>query len=166
MADSRRRAQCRRGIDLYPHSLYWGTRRMVEKLTCDRARMRQTVALFAAMRTPFLKSARPPTRRPPNQACCAALRSASICRNSRPAGSNSRRHHRHDSLAPEQAKGKPFQNEAWAPGSGQPDCATTSSAAWLRRSPARTSFALFCGHPSATHGVNRQSIGLTTCIRA
>jgi hypothetical protein len=39
------------GFDLYPHSLYWGTRRMVEKLTRDRARMRQTVALFATMRT-------------------------------------------------------------------------------------------------------------------
>ncbi len=41
------------GFDLYPHSLYWGTRRMVEKLTRDRARMRQTVALFATMRTPL-----------------------------------------------------------------------------------------------------------------
>jgi hypothetical protein len=40
------------GFDLYPHSLYWGTRRMVEKLTRDRARMRQTVALFATMATP------------------------------------------------------------------------------------------------------------------
>ena len=39
------------GFDLYPHSLYWGTRRMVERLTRDRARMRQTVALFATMRT-------------------------------------------------------------------------------------------------------------------
>ena len=29
-----------------------GTRRMVERLTRDRARMRQTVALFASMRTP------------------------------------------------------------------------------------------------------------------
>lgn len=41
------------GFDLYPHSLYWGTRRMVERLTRDRARMRQTVALFATMRTPI-----------------------------------------------------------------------------------------------------------------
>lgn len=40
------------GFDLYPHSLYWGTRRMVEALTRDRTRMRQTVALFATMRTP------------------------------------------------------------------------------------------------------------------
>jgi hypothetical protein len=40
------------GFDLYPHSLYWATRRMVEKLTHYRARMRQTVALFATMRTP------------------------------------------------------------------------------------------------------------------
>jgi len=40
------------GFDLYPHSLYWGTRRMVEKLTRDRVRMRQTVALFATMLTP------------------------------------------------------------------------------------------------------------------
>ena len=39
------------GLDLYPHSLYWGTRRMVEKLTRDRARMQQTVALFATMKT-------------------------------------------------------------------------------------------------------------------
>jgi len=39
------------GLDLYPHSLYWGTRRMVEKLTRDRARMRQTAALFATMGT-------------------------------------------------------------------------------------------------------------------
>ena len=40
------------GFDLYPHSLYWGTRRMVEALTRDRTRMQQTVALFATMRTP------------------------------------------------------------------------------------------------------------------
>lgn len=40
------------GLDLYPHSLYWGTRRMVEKLTRDRARMRQTVALFATLKAP------------------------------------------------------------------------------------------------------------------
>jgi hypothetical protein len=40
------------GLDLYPHSLYWGTRRMVEKLTRDRARMRQTAALFATMTPP------------------------------------------------------------------------------------------------------------------
>jgi hypothetical protein len=40
------------GLDLYPHSLYWGTRRMVEKLTRDSARMRQTVELFATMTTP------------------------------------------------------------------------------------------------------------------
>lgn len=40
------------GLDLYPHSLYWGTRRMVEKLTRDPARMRQTLDLFATMRTP------------------------------------------------------------------------------------------------------------------
>lgn len=35
-----------------PHPLYWGTRRMVETLTRDRARMRQTVALFATMTPP------------------------------------------------------------------------------------------------------------------
>jgi hypothetical protein len=40
------------GFDLYPHSLYWGTRRMVERLTRDRIRMRQAVALFATMKTP------------------------------------------------------------------------------------------------------------------
>ena len=40
------------GFDLYPHSLYWGTRRMVERLTRDRARMQQALALFATMRTP------------------------------------------------------------------------------------------------------------------
>jgi hypothetical protein len=40
------------GFDLYPHSLYWGTRRMVERLTRDRTRMQQTVALFATMTTP------------------------------------------------------------------------------------------------------------------
>ena len=40
------------GFDLYPHSLYWGTRRMVEKLTRDRTRMQQAVALFATLRTP------------------------------------------------------------------------------------------------------------------
>jgi hypothetical protein len=40
------------GMDLYPHSLYWGTRRMVEKLARDRARMRRTVALFATMTPP------------------------------------------------------------------------------------------------------------------
>ena len=38
------------GLDVYPHSLYWGTRRMVEKLTRDSARMQQTVALFATMK--------------------------------------------------------------------------------------------------------------------
>jgi hypothetical protein len=40
------------GFDLYPHSLYWGTRRMVERLTRDRTRMQQAVALFATMTTP------------------------------------------------------------------------------------------------------------------
>lgn len=40
------------GLDLYPHSLYWGTRRMVEKLARDRVRMRQTVALFATLNAP------------------------------------------------------------------------------------------------------------------
>lgn len=40
------------GLDLYPHSLYWGTRRMVEKLTRDRVRMRETVALFATLTRP------------------------------------------------------------------------------------------------------------------
>jgi hypothetical protein len=40
------------GFDLYPHSLYWGTRRMVERLAGDRTRMQQTVALFATMTTP------------------------------------------------------------------------------------------------------------------
>lgn len=38
------------GLDVYPHSLHWGTRRMVEKLTRDSARMQQTVALFATMK--------------------------------------------------------------------------------------------------------------------
>jgi hypothetical protein len=37
------------GFDLYPHSLYWGTRRMVERLTRDRTRMQQAVALFATI---------------------------------------------------------------------------------------------------------------------
>jgi hypothetical protein len=46
----------------YPHSLSWGTRRMVEKLTRDRARMRQTVALFTTMRTPVPESVRPGCR--------------------------------------------------------------------------------------------------------
>lgn len=40
------------GFDLYPHSFYWGTRRMVERLTRDRVRMQQTIALFATMTTP------------------------------------------------------------------------------------------------------------------
>jgi len=40
------------GFDLYPHSLYWGTRRMVERLTRDRTRMQQAIALFATMTTP------------------------------------------------------------------------------------------------------------------
>lgn len=40
------------GFDLYPHSLYWGTRRMVEALTRDRTRMQQTVALFSTMTLP------------------------------------------------------------------------------------------------------------------
>ena len=30
----------------------WGKRRMVERLTRDRARMQQTVAVFATIRTP------------------------------------------------------------------------------------------------------------------
>ncbi len=38
------------GFDIYPHSLYWGTRRMVEALTRDRTRMQQAVALFATMK--------------------------------------------------------------------------------------------------------------------
>ena len=40
------------GFDLYPHSLYWGTRRMVEALTRDRTCMQQAVALFATMKSP------------------------------------------------------------------------------------------------------------------
>ena len=41
------------GFDLFPHSLYWGTRRMVESLTGDPTRMEQTLALFATMPTPL-----------------------------------------------------------------------------------------------------------------
>ena len=39
-----------------------GTRRMVETLTRDRAGMRQTVALFTAMRAPVPESVRPACR--------------------------------------------------------------------------------------------------------
>jgi hypothetical protein len=41
-----------------PALSYWVTRRMVEKLTGDRARMRQTVALFTTMRTAVPESVR------------------------------------------------------------------------------------------------------------
>jgi hypothetical protein len=34
------------GLDIYPHSLYWGTRRMLEQLFRDAALMRQTVIWF------------------------------------------------------------------------------------------------------------------------
>jgi len=37
---------------VYPHSLYWGTRRLVEKLLADPERMDQTVAFFATMQPP------------------------------------------------------------------------------------------------------------------
>jgi len=40
------------GRDVYPHSLYWGTRRLVEKLLADPERMQRTVAFFATMETP------------------------------------------------------------------------------------------------------------------
>lgn len=37
------------GVDLYPHSLYWGTRRTLESLFSDRALMQQTVEWFAPL---------------------------------------------------------------------------------------------------------------------
>jgi hypothetical protein len=37
------------GVDLYPHSLYWGTRRMFESLFRDGALMQQTVDWFAPL---------------------------------------------------------------------------------------------------------------------
>jgi hypothetical protein len=40
------------GLDVYPHSLYWGTRRLVEKLLTDPERMHRTVAFFATLETP------------------------------------------------------------------------------------------------------------------
>jgi hypothetical protein len=37
------------GLDIYPHSLYWGTRRMLERLFRDTALMQQTVEWFAPL---------------------------------------------------------------------------------------------------------------------
>ena len=37
------------GVDLYPHSLYWGTRRTLESLFSDRALMQKTVEWFAPL---------------------------------------------------------------------------------------------------------------------
>ncbi len=37
------------GVDLYPHFLYWGTRRTLESLFSDRALMQQTVEWFAPL---------------------------------------------------------------------------------------------------------------------
>jgi hypothetical protein len=37
------------GVDLYPHSLYWGTRRTLESLFSDRELMQQTVTWFAPL---------------------------------------------------------------------------------------------------------------------
>jgi len=42
----------RGGLDVYPHSLYWGARRLVEKLLADPERMDRTVAFFATMQPP------------------------------------------------------------------------------------------------------------------
>jgi hypothetical protein len=42
----------RGGLDVYPHSLYWGARRLVEKLLADPERMDRTVAFFATMEPP------------------------------------------------------------------------------------------------------------------
>jgi hypothetical protein len=37
------------GVDLYPHSLYWGTRRTLESLFRDRVLMKQTLNWFAPL---------------------------------------------------------------------------------------------------------------------